>query len=231
MSGLRRGDLVQAFTKLGARLDTCRAEQAEKRRQHAPGFSVFDFIQPTENVLSDVLAFFLNPRSSHGQGMLFLKHFIGIARPDLAVMSSDADVAREVLTFSIARNRRKIDIVATAAEFVLGIENKKYTGEGWNQIEDYSRHIANIAGRRPFCVILLNRTGAEAVSISPEIAQPLKVRRELMSWSWEKDVPKWLARCRAECGADKIRHFIQDFEQYIRDYLATMTTTDDENAE
>ncbi len=228
MSELPRAELVQAFKKLGARLDTCRAEQAEKRRLSAPGFSVFDFIKPTENVLSDILAFFLDPSASHGQGPLFLRTLIGLLQPALLVDCDKATVAREARTYTIPNNRRLIDILIALDGFVLAIENKKFTGEGRDQIRDYCQHVQRIAGSRPFCLIFLNRTGAEAVSIPEKYARELKDRKQLVSWSWEKDIPSLLRESGRMCESAKIRHFIEDFETYIQTYLATQSANNED---
>ena len=219
---LPRGALSAAFTAFEPRLAAYRAERAAHCRQTAPGFNVFDFIKPTENVLSDILKFFLEPTASHGQGAFFLRSMIKQLRPDLSVDYEGAVVAREVLTYSIPRNRRLIDVVATLSDFILGIENKKFTGEGKKQIEHYCQHLENIAARprRPFCLLFLSRTGAEALSIDPELAARYKQNNQLKSWSWERDIPAWLHECHTHCESDKIRHFIDDFRRYIARYLA-----------
>ena len=74
-SDLPRSVLVAAFDSLAPKIETYRAEIAV--RQHTnPQFNVFDFIKPTENTLSDILRFFLDPAESHGQGDIFLLSLI-----------------------------------------------------------------------------------------------------------------------------------------------------------
>jgi len=170
-------------------------------------------------VLSDILVFLLDPSASHGQESLFLRSLIGRLRADVSANCRSATIMREALTYSIPECRRRIDILITLDDFVLAIENKQFTGEGWKQIDDYSRHLQNIAGRRPFCLIFLNRTGAEATSIAPAYASQLRAQRQLITWSWEKDVPAWLSECLKNCEADKIRHFLDDLADYIRTHL------------
>ena len=219
---LPRGALSAAFTAFEPRLAAYRAERAAHRRQTAPGFNVFDFIKPTENVLSDILKFFLEPTESHGQGHFFLHWMIRSVRPDLSVSYQGASVIRERPTYSLPfpKNRRRIDVVVTLDDLLLGIENKKFTGEGKDQIQDYCQHLKNTADGRSFCLIFLTRTGAEAASITPKLAAGYKQSSQLKSWSWERDIPAWLHECQAHCESEKIRHFIDDFRGYIARYLA-----------
>lgn len=225
---LRRSDLISAFERLGTRLAEHRQQCAVYRRSNAPGFNVFDFIDPSENVLSDILKFFLDPKESHGQGANFLHLLLARVRPDVQPDCAQAGVVREASTYSIKLHRRRIDILATMPDFMLAIENKKFSGEGREQIQDYCQHLRNIAGQS-FCLIFLTRTGAEASSITPALASGIKKARQLLSWSWERDVPAWLAECKAKCKAVKVRHFLEDFTAYIRVYLATTEDLSEDN--
>jgi hypothetical protein len=224
-----RTALSGAFAALEPRLAEHRAERAALRRRTAPDFNVFDFIEPTENVLSDIMGFFLDPAASHGQGTLFLRTLIGLVRPDLEIDCQRPTLAREAQTYSIPQKQRRIDLLITLDAFILAIENKKFSGEGRNQIHDYIQHLQNIAGGRHCCLIFLNQTGTQATSIDREYAAKLSERRQLMSWSWERDIPSWLRECEHQCEAGKIRHFIEDFENYIAGYLAAQKqiTNDD----
>jgi hypothetical protein len=166
------------------------------------------------------LAFFLNPSASHGQGPLFLQTLARLVRPDLTVDCQQPTIAREAQTYSILRNRRLIDIVVTLDGFVLAIENKKFTGEGRDQIHHYCQHLQNIAGDHPFCLVYLTPTGAEATSISREYSAQCKERHQLISWSWGGDVLAWIRECDRHCESSKIRHFIEDFESYVNKFLS-----------
>ena len=52
-------------------------------KQLAPNFSIFNYIATNETNLSYILADLLNPKGSHQQDDLFLKHFIKICLPSL----------------------------------------------------------------------------------------------------------------------------------------------------
>jgi hypothetical protein len=229
-SALSRNLLAFAFDQFWPKLKKHREVWAENRRRTASGFNVFDFISPSENVLSDILQFFLDPEASHGQGDIFLRLLLARARPELSAECKHATVAREALTYSIPKHRRRIDILVMIPEFVLAIETKKFTGEGNQQIHDYCQHLQNIA-RKDFCLVFLTRTGDEALSIAPEVASGFKKKRQLITWSWEKDIPAWLQECSANCEPKKIHHFLEDFAGYIAAYLASEEHIDenDEN--
>jgi hypothetical protein len=211
--------LLLAFEELADRLKTSRIAAEATHRKTAAGFNVFDFIAPSENILSDILAFLLNPDASHGQGPLFLEILVARVRPGMPLPFDPVRVAREALTYSILRNRRRIDILVSLPEFVLAIETKKFSGEGPEQISDYADHLRNISGDG-FCLIFLTRTGDEAACIDPIRSRELQNVGQLQFWSWEQNIPNWLDDCRRACQAPKIQHFLEDFKSYIATYLA-----------
>jgi hypothetical protein len=211
--------LASFFTEFREVLGNWEKSLVEQARLQAPDFNVFDFIAPSENILSDIVASLLNPDGSHGQGSLFLEILLARVRPEMPLPFGRVRVAREALTYSIPRNRRRIDIFVSLPEFVLAIETKKFTGEGQEQISDYADHLCNISGDR-FCLIFLTRTGDEAASIDPIRSRDLQNMGQLQFWSWEQNIPNWLDDCHRACQAPKIQHFLEDFKSYIATYLA-----------
>src|SRR5947208_1213741 len=93
-SALARNLLASAFEQFWPKLKKHREVCAENRRRTASGFNVFDFISPSENVLSDILQFFLDPEASHGQGDIFLGLLLARVRPELSAEYKHAIVAR-----------------------------------------------------------------------------------------------------------------------------------------
>ncbi len=225
-----RGDLVTAFARLQALVAKNRAREAHRARTKAIGFNVFDFIRPSENTLSDILRFLLDPLGSHGQSNIFLQSLVATVRPHHAVSTLDATVVREAPTYTLARTRRRIDILATVQNFCLGIETKKFSGEGVGQIHNYCDHLQNISNGN-FCLIFLNRTGSEASSIAPALAIDRQKKNQLAIWSWETSIPRWLEQCKASVVPQKIKHFLDDFKEYIAHYLATRPEKEDDTQE
>src|SRR3989442_9263400 len=123
-------ELTRFFTGVGARLRQRHVELAPSHsevkrffsrirhtvgpqqrlldRKQATRFNVFDFIEPDENRLSDVLAWLLDPQESHGQGDLFLRLIFRQLRLSYnAKLTGDAKVRREVPTHGIEKYRRR----------------------------------------------------------------------------------------------------------------------------
>jgi hypothetical protein len=214
-------DLESAFEDAVERIFRWRSNRDAHRKRTAEGFSVFDFIDPDENVLSDVLRFFLNPRGSHAQGTLFLTHFLRRLFGREISAPGRVDVAREAVTYLIPNCLRRIDLLLTSSNFVVGIENKKFSGEGRKQVHDYCMHLEKYSGRAQWCLVFLTPTGVGASSIAKRIASERKKEEQLRAWSWEKDIALWLEECRDSAVPEKIRHFIEDFLAYICAYLST----------
>ena len=106
-----------------------------------------------ENAWSNILAFYFDPKREHKLKDLMLKSFFEALGKKGEIKSyKGVNVLTEVST----DNRKRIDLVITSDNFVLGIENKV---DYWlnNDLEDYSNKIDSIAnekGCQSFKVIL-----------------------------------------------------------------------------
>lgn len=78
----------------------------------APDFNPFDFIEPNEIRLSRILAWLLNPRTSHGQGGRFLDAFL--AR--LGIPWERGSYDNMIVTPEGPANGRRIDILVTSGD-------------------------------------------------------------------------------------------------------------------
>ena len=109
-----------------------------------------------ENVYSNILAFFLDPRREHehGFGSLFLESLLFVAgykEQEVTIQGGEeVEVNREEST----RTRKRIDLVISTDTLIVGIENKIYQPRH-NDLEDYGRHLAEKANGRRVCKILL----------------------------------------------------------------------------
>ncbi len=76
--------------------DKVEPQQRLLDQKMATGFNVFDFIDPDENKLSDILAWLLDPKGSHGQNDLFLQLiFKQLNLGSSKTFTIDAKVVRE----------------------------------------------------------------------------------------------------------------------------------------
>src|SRR4051812_49772316 len=98
-------DLVMS---LGDQLPRIEAEIAGAELYGAPRLSAFQLLAPNENALSRVIADLLDCRGSHGQGELFLNHFLEEAKlPTVGPRDTrHVKVTKEFLT----DDSRRIDI-------------------------------------------------------------------------------------------------------------------------
>ena len=92
---------------------------------------------------SDMLAWLLNPRGSHGLGDRFLRGFLSLlhGRPPISATDRPATrVAREVhLNYEGESGRLDILIENSSANYVCAIENKVWAREGENQLPWYRK--------------------------------------------------------------------------------------------
>ena len=103
-----------------------------------------------ENAYSNTLAFFLDPRSEHDFGPLFLESLLSVAEYEAIQDGKEAEVNREEITGTC----KQIDLVISTDTLIVGIENKIYH-ELHNDLDDYGQYLAEKAKGRRVCKILL----------------------------------------------------------------------------
>lgn len=95
-----------------------------------------------ENVASNMLAFFFQPKEEHGLGDLLLSAFVATASTHTIDGARNATISREKQTDAGGR----LDLLIEADGFVIGIENKIYHSPN-NDFLDYSRLIERTGSR------------------------------------------------------------------------------------
>jgi len=96
-----------------------------------------------ENVCSNILAFFMDPKESHGLGTLMLDALTSAGNIAAEGVWGNISVEREVITQ--AGNR--IDILVTSDDHAILIENKIHASV-INPFNDYSAYLDTTAGER-----------------------------------------------------------------------------------
>lgn len=189
-------------------------------RKQATGFNVFHFIEPDENRLSDVLAFLLDPKDSHGQGDLFLRLMFGqLGLVADAKRIQDATVRREAATHNILNSRRRMDIVVDAGAW-LAIENKVDSPEQPEQVKDYLEHLHHYTRHSSSvraALIYLSPNGRLPESVSELQIEEIKASVDLHCWNYHVELRQWLESCHRDCAAPKIRQFLSDLMAYIKE--------------
>ncbi|MFB0490055.1 PAS domain-containing protein [Methylobacterium sp. OAE515] len=184
-------------------------------RRLAPDFNVFDFINPDELRLSEILAWLLDPSGTHGQGALFLAEFLR----ELGLSWEDEDLcsARVKVEVEIDKGRR-IDLLVRLPGAVLTVENKPFAADQPRQVADYLVWLDAQAPQGRRCLLYL--AGADgALPSEASIAEVERLLRhdagELQILSYGQLLP-WLARARGFCQADTVGAFLDALARYIQ---------------
>lgn len=181
----------------------------------ASRFNVFDYIAPNENKLSDIFADLLNPRGKHGQGATFLRIFLKQIHHQEEENLNYCQVIRESQTTWISKNRRRIDIVLRFQDgFVVAIENKPWSTEQENQLQDYHEHLRK-KYKKDNCLVYISGNGVTPTSMELKMQKIFQRNGEFEVLNYASGVITWLEEGYKECQAEKIRCFLRDLIVYI----------------
>jgi hypothetical protein len=209
-----RTELEAAFSDLDIRLRAHASAQREIDRKEATQFTIFKFIEVDENVLSDMLAFLLDPAEAHGQQEQFLQLFVRRLGHTPGATLGQARVAREALTYSISKHLRRIDVLVTAPGLVIAIENKVDAEEGDEQLDHYHAHVEKTAPA-DYCLVFLTPRRRRAESLKPATRKRLQAEGKLVEMSYVPDLRDWLRECVDCCESAVIRHVLKNLLAYI----------------
>ncbi|MBL8234025.1 MAG: PD-(D/E)XK nuclease family protein [Bryobacterales bacterium] len=206
-------DLRDFFSALDFRLDLLDQGRRSLNVYLSLEFNVFDYIDPNENRISQVIADMLNPRGRHGQGKIFLDRFLTVIGQEEQVFRS-AQARVHYQTPTTASTAGLIDITIDLADFGVGIENKPWAIEQNSQLERYRRHLADRYGGR-FCLVFLEGRGSGPTSISEQTRRELESVGKFRTLHYQPDLRNWIEWCAKESQSDKLRWFLRDFIGYI----------------
>lgn len=197
------------------RLEIYRVSKKHTDLYLSSDFNVFDYIYPDENALSDIIAEFLDPVGSHGQGSIFLEHFLREIDINKKIVQSPS-IKREDTTGYIRSLLRRIDITLSFDNPVLyiGIENKPWAEDQKDQIKDYIDHL-NKKSNGNFILVYLSDDGKEPESLDPSAKKELIAKGKLKIVPYMPKLTLWLEKCIKDCESEKIRWFLRDFLRYI----------------
>lgn len=193
-------------------------EKAKKpyKARLAPDFTPFDFIRADrELVLSRLLAWLLDPEETHGQGTSFLAAFLEERK---LLWGPPPWAECEVRLERPISAGRRLDILVSAENWALAIENKPWAADQPGQVADYLAYLdqQNLDGQK--CLIyLVGTAGAQpsAQSISECERRRRERAGELVLLSYGELLP-WLERCRTLSRADRVSTFLSDLIRLIQ---------------
>lgn len=169
-----------------------------------------------ENPITDLLAFFLNPRAAHGLGNVVLQALLRTMGMGGAWQASLRDAPRRE---EVTANLNRIDLILVGEGWVVVIENK-VRHEQVNPFEDYSRHVRErFPGMEILHVVLSPKGGSAPPGWLPIAFTELvtSIRDQLKDLS-------------ALVGVNKWRVFLEDFLLHLENEAAERVMSEDEIA-
>jgi hypothetical protein len=212
-------ELDSFFHDIGYRLKIAQDTKKLLDKRLASSFSLFPYIAPNENRISEIIRDLLDPNGNHGQGDIFLQKFLEIIeQPELYESGDHAFIRTEEHTTSIENNKRRIDILIEIKRnnqhhAGIAIENKPWAIDQNKQIDDYVEHIRQ---RYPnYYIVYLTPDGREPPEHSAAKTK-INDKEALLPISYERHIASWLDACHKESQAEYVRQFLLDFSNYCR---------------
>lgn len=161
----------------------------QESRLRGEQFNIFHVcgVNHYETIHSAIIAEFLNPNGSHGQGDVFLKEFLaGIKGNELC---STFDTLTASVTTEFAMDNGRIDIFITnASGQTIIIENKVYADDQWEQLKRYNEYALKRFHTGNYSILYLTLWGNEASTQSGEGVNYTCI-------SYKDTILQWLERC------------------------------------
>lgn len=163
-----------------------------------------------ETTHSAILAEFLNPKASHGQGDTYLKEFLSVVG-DVGLPSAfDTSEASVTTEYSTSCGRLDILISNNKGQAII-IENKIYAGDQWKQLKRYDNFASQKYHVGNYAILYLTLCGDEASEQSRE-----GVRYKCISY--KDTILEWLKRCiRISAQKPLIRETMIQYSNLIKE--------------
>lgn len=135
-----------------------------------------------ENTHSRILAEWLNPQGSHGQGALFLSLFLQFTLDDF-YKDFDSNLASVYTEYSTKEGRLDILIEDNDGRAVI-IENKIYAADQAAQLKRYEKYARNKYSGKGYRLLYLTLDGCEASAQSGKEVDysPISYKETILSW-------------------------------------------------
>lgn len=183
MSGLY--NLLNQAKLILERVNVSRMESRLRGEQ----FNIFHVsgVNHYETIHSAVIAEFLNPAGSHGQGDTYLKEFLSTIGNNEFLTAFDTSTASVTPESRTPDGRLDILITNTKGQAVI-IENKIYADDQWEQLKRYNDFALNKYRSGNYAILYLTLWGDEASEQSGKGVDYTCI-------SYKDTVLKWLERC------------------------------------
>jgi hypothetical protein len=206
------------FSGLNSTIRTVKNVQTLYEPINAFRFNLFNFWYPGENKLSQIIAFFLDPKQTHGQGDVFLKIFLD--QFGLGQFVSDTTNVTVKCEYAIT-NQRRIDILISFYNdrFAVAIENKFGADDQENQLYDYAKYLKSKFNKHVLFYLTPKGHKPSLTSISKESYDLYISEGSMQTISYTNNIINLINQWSLVCRADRVRFFLNDFEQYFKQEL------------
>lgn len=187
------------LTELGKKLSVHRSQSGS--------YNIFQVlkIEDKEVLICRFLGDLLNPKGSHGCGVLFLKNFFKYLTPE-AVPETELENAEVVLEEHTDKDRR-IDIVIHLSTEVYPIEVKIGAVDQDEQLHDYWEYCKKLNARK---IYYLTPTGWE-----PSEKSVKELPRDFIKClSFQDNIMEWLGKCEP-INPPEVRATVKQFKEVI----------------
>lgn len=194
-----------------SRLELHKQFKEAYNKQLAIDFNFLNFFDIGENKISELLAFFINPKSSHGQQDAFLREFLRIL-----VFEVEDKTISEIQCEKGIDKKRRIDLyIKFKSGEIIAIENKVWAKDQHNQLLDYANYLKKKTPK--YKLFYLNPYGHNPSEDSIEEKDKNKLESEdcfqIIKYTSEINdiVSAWIS----VCEADNVSYFLKQFKQYL----------------
>ncbi|MDF2809224.1 MAG: hypothetical protein K0S56_255 [Microvirga sp.] len=210
--------LVQLLERLEQRRPIIEAQRAGAELYGAPSFSPIHLLDPGETTLSRVIGELLDPRGSHGQGLLFLNEFLGALELPRVDTLDWVRVRTEVPTPA----GRRIDLVIETGALIVAIENKPWAGQSKDQLADYRSTLDKLATGKSTHLVFISQQ-EEKTAIGKVLRLPYYSNDGACFGSV---LNKSLERIKAA----RVRDFVADLNSYLNAHFGEAIVVDETDA-
>lgn len=217
------------FSEINTKLETANEIRKEYNKTMANDFNIFnDFFCLGENKITEILAFFLNPEQTHGQGKMFLNLFVNYLgslseknkydfnqeKIDLLLNGKNIIIECE----RVIENNRRIDlIIEFDSTYAIAIENKIWAKDQHDQLKDYNEYLQNKKYEKDYILFYLNpyHKIPSELSISKEEYDKKINDGNIAILDYQDDIISILYAWKKECEAERVRYFLNDLIRFL----------------
>lgn len=211
--------LKSFFSILNTKVDFVNNVKKDYSKLLASDFNSLDFFKFGENKASEIIAFFLDPNESHGQGDLYLNLFLVELGIDFRY-DKFTDVISVVEKNTDDRRRIDIFVKSKSHKTLFGIENKIYvsTADQLNQINDYLEFLDKQAIDHDFTLFYLAPRGktVSTLSFNEDLLNQKYSADCLKFITYEDDMIPLIHEFGLRTENNRVQAFLFDFERKLQ---------------